>query len=182
MHRKDRTIGWGPALVAAAGLVLSACGSSVTGNSTTTPSSGTTSPLGSPSVAAESFPIPNGTYKTTATRKEALAKGFTNKEIDHWYGPDGKQPLTIVLDNGAYHVSVVGDDGVEEVGDLGTYTATKKQWIPTSQAPGCPGCVFTLRWSFDGKVLSLKLVRDSAGPKDFRLSRLVIEHDYVKVG
>jgi hypothetical protein len=40
----------------------------------------------------------------------------------------------------------------------------------------------TFKWSFDGKVLSLKLVKDLAGPADFRDVRLVAEHDYVKTG
>ena len=176
---------FGPAAVIA--LLLSACssGAAVTASSTakpTTSSGETATPSLSPSVTAATFPIPNGTYKTTATRKEALAKGFTNKEIDHWYGPDGKQPLTIVLDNGTFEMNVEDDDGVVEVGAKGTYTATKNQWIATSESPGCPGCVYTYRWSFDGKVLSLRLTNGSAGPKDSRLARLVTEHDYVKVG
>jgi hypothetical protein len=77
---------------------------------------------------------------------------------------------------------VEGDDGVKEVGASGTYTATERLWVATSENPGCPACVFTYRWSFDGKVLSLALLRDSAGPADFHLVQLVTEHDYVKVG
>ncbi len=184
MRGLNRTIGWGS--VFAIALALSGCSSSGTTSvaaAPTTAAAGSITSSAPPSPGAASFPIPNGTYKTTATRQEALAKGFTNKEIDHGYGPDGILPLTIVIDNGAYHVSGVGDDGVEEVGDLGTYTATKKLWIATSQSPGCPGsCVYTYRWSLDGGVLSLKLERGPAGPRDFRLVRLVSEHDYVTVG
>jgi hypothetical protein len=175
-------------LLAAVAVLLSACGSHGTPSAETgsSPSSSTAAkagatPSASASPAPASLPIPNGTFHTTATRREARAKGFTNKEIDHWYGPDGKQPLTIVLDNGTLQMIVEGDDGVREVGATGTYTATKKLWVATSTSPGCPGCVFTYLWSFDGNVLSLKLMRDSAGPKDFRLVRLVSEHDYVKV-
>jgi hypothetical protein len=121
-------------------------------------------------------------YNAKPTRKEELAKGFTNKEIDRWMAPDGKNSITIVLHDGSWEVRVVGDDGIEVVGDQGTYTATKKLWIATSR--GGPGgtVICTYRWSFDGKVLSLKLTNDSAGPKDFHVVRLVTEHDYVKVG
>ena len=167
-------------IAAAAVPLLSACGSHEATTSAVTPPA-SPSVGASPSAGVSKFPIPDGTFDTTATRREAHAKGFTNKEIDHWYGPDGKYPLTIVLNNGKYQVWGVGDDGVNEVGDLGTYTATEKLWIVTSEAPGCPGCVFTFRWSFDGTVLSLKMVSDSAGPKDFRVTRLVAEHDYAKV-
>jgi hypothetical protein len=191
MHRTDRPIGRAYVLAVAA-LVLSACGSTGSNSSATTPSTGsattspagTTTPSASASATAASFPIPNGTYDTTATRQEALAKGFSNKEIDRWYGPDGKQPLTIVLDDGTVQVFVVGDDGVKELGSSGTYTATKTLWVVTEEAEGCPGCVEAWRWSFDGKVLSLKLVprlsHDTLGPADLRAVRLVAEHDYVK--
>ena len=189
MHRTDPAIG--PRfLLAAAALLLSACRSSGTSTSAATVSSpgSPTTPAAisthsaSPSIAPAKFPIPNGRFSTTASRQEALAKGFTKKEIDQWYGLDGEQPLTIVLDDGTYEVIVENDDGVKEMGDTGTYTATKKEWIATEDGSGCPGCVQTYRWSFDGKVLSLKLESDSAGPKDFRVVRLVTEHDYVKVG
>jgi hypothetical protein len=128
------------------------------------------------------FPIPNGTYEATGTRKEALAKGFSNKEIDAAYGADGKQPFIFVFDAGTFLNFVVGDDGVKELGAKGTYTATGKRLIVTSESEGCFGCVYTYRWSFDGKVLSLKLLSSSTGPADFRDVRLVSEHDYVKTG
>lgn len=187
MHRIGRTIGRASVLAAAAALLLSACGSSGTSTSTTTPSFGTTTPSASASLAAASFPIPNGTFAATGTRQEALAKGFSNKEIDHYYGPDGKLPVTIVLDDGTFQAFVVGDDGVKELGSSGTYTATKTLWVATEESEACAaGCVETWRWSFDGKVLSLKLMpalsHDSLGAADLRGVRLVAEHDYKKVG
>lgn len=183
-------IGWGASLDAATAVLLSACTSGGSSPSAATaPSSkspttaaGTTIPSASPSATAASFPIPNGTYETTATRKEALAKGFSNKEIDDAYGADGKLPVTLVFDAGTEQVFVVGDDGVKELGGRGTYTATETRLVVTDQSEGCSGCVVTFKWSFDGKVLSLKLVKDLAGPADFRDVRLVAEHDYVKTG
>ena len=189
MHQMERMIGSGVAFAAGA-LLLSACGSSGTNAQATRSSSASpttqaavaVTPSVSPSPSALSFPIPNGTYEATATRQEALAKGFSKKEIDAQYGPDGKLPVTFVLDNGALQVFVVGDDGVKELGDTGTYTATEKRFVVTDEGEGCSGCVVTWLWSFDGKVLSLKLVSDSAGRADFRGVRLVAEHDYVKTG
>jgi hypothetical protein len=187
MHRIDRTIGRGVVLAVAAALML-ACGSIGTNTSTTTPTPVTsTPPSASPSPAPASFPIPNGRFDATGTRQEALDKGFSNKEIDHYYGPDGKLPLSIVLDDGTFQVFVVEDDGVKELGSSGTYTATKTLWVATEEGGACVvGCVETYRWSFDGKVLTLKLMpglsHDSLGPADLRGVRLVTEHDYKKVG
>jgi hypothetical protein len=173
-------------LSAAAALLLSACGSSGISTSTITPSPETSAPSASASPAAASFSIPNGTYATTATRQEALAKGFSNKEIDKYYGRDGRAQYILVLDDGAFLQFVVSDDGVKEQGAQGTYTATKTAWVATEVGEGCSGCVETYRWSFDGKVLSLKLMpglsQDSLGAADLRGVRLVSEHDYKKVG
>jgi hypothetical protein len=177
-------------MLAGAAMILLACGSGGTSTSVTPSISGsptglavgTTTPSADDPATTSSFPIPNGTYEATATRREALEKGFSNKEIDEWYGPDGKLPISFELDDGSFLNFVVGDDGVKELGAKGTYTATKKLWIPTSEGEGCPGCTYTYRWSFDGKVLSLELVSGSEGPADFREVRLVTEHDYVKVG
>jgi hypothetical protein len=193
MHGTHRPIGRTYVLAVAALLLLSACGSSGANSSAITPSSespttpaaGTTTPSASVSATAASFPIPNGTFDATATRQETLAKGFSNKEIDRWYGPDGMLPVSIVLDDGAFQIFVTGDDGVKERGSLGTYTATKTVWVVTEEGEAC-SCVEAYRWSFDGKVLSLKLApglsHDSNGPPDLRIVRLVTEHDYVKTG
>jgi hypothetical protein len=182
MRGLNRTIGWG--VVFATVLVLTGCSSGAPSVATvpTTAAAGIVRSSVSPSAGGASFPIPNGTYKTTATRREALAKGFTTKEIDRYYGPDGKLPYSLVFDNGSYHDIVESDSGLEEVGDLGTYTAAERVLVMTSKSSGCPGCVYTWRWSFDGKVLSLKLLSGSEGPADLRNVRLVAEHDYMKVG
>jgi hypothetical protein len=179
MDRIHRTIWWGAVLVVNA-VALSACTSTSTpiARSETVATATTTTA----SSSASSFPIPNGTYDTTATRKEALAKGFSNKEIDKYYGRDGRAQYTLVLDDGTVQHFVVGDDGVKELGSQGTYTATKTLWVVTELGEGCAGCVQTFRWSLDGKILSLELVSDSAGQADFRDVRIVAEHDYVKVG
>jgi hypothetical protein len=190
MHRTDRRIGLGFVLVVAT--LMLACGSSGTNSSATAPSSGSrTTPVAgtttlstSASAAAASFPIPNGTYDATATRSEALAKGFSNEEIDHYYGSDGKLPVTIVLDDGTFQMFVTGDDGVKELGAKGTYTATRTRWVAIAGAEAVAGDVYTYRWSFDGNVLSLKLLprltHDSLGPADLRGVQLVTDHDYVK--
>jgi hypothetical protein len=188
MLRACRKSGRGSVLIVAAALLMSACAASGASTSTITPNSGSaTIPVAvtaSPSATSfpTSFPIPNGTFDTTATRQEALDKGFSNKEIDKSYGLDGKLPLTIVLDGSTYQVFVVGDDGVKERGDMGTYTATKTLWVATDESEGCSGCVLAYRWSIHSQVLSLKLLSDSGGPADFRDVRLVTEHDYVKAG
>ncbi|HXJ65769.1 MAG TPA: hypothetical protein VNN79_18585 [Actinomycetota bacterium] len=191
MHRTDRPIGRGYVLAVAA-LLLSACGSSGTNSSATTPrtgspttsAAGTTTPSASAFATAASFPIPNGTYDATATRQEALAKGFSSKEIDHYYGSDGKLPVSIVLDDGTFQMFVTGDDGVKELGAKGTYTATRTRWVAMAGAEAVAGDVYTYRWSFDGNVLSLKLLprltQDSLGPADLRGVQLVTDHDYVK--
>lgn len=179
MDRKHRTI-WRSSVLVMSAVSLSACTSTntpIAGSETVATAAATTA-----SSSASSFPIPNGTYDTTATRKEALAKGFSNEEIDKWYGPDGRQPLTLVLDDGRYQAFVVEDDGVKQLGDTGTYTATKTMWVATSESEGVSGEVLTYQWSFDGRVLSLKLLTDSAGAADLRTVRLVTEHDYVKAG
>ncbi len=182
MHRAN--IGWRSVLVVVA-LLSFACTSSRTDTAASTSGTGsTTTPDVDPASPASSFPIPNGTYDTTGTRKEALEAGFSNKEIDKWYGPDGKLPVTLVLADGRYKIFVVGDDGVKELGATATYTATKKLWVAGDESEGCPGCIYTYRWSLDGKVLSLKLVprltHDKRGPEDLRGVRLVTEHDYVE--
>jgi hypothetical protein len=177
-----RTIGRGSLIAAAGALLLSACSSSGATTSGATSSHETSTPIASQTASVSSFPIPNGTYKATPTCQEELAKGFTNKELHHACGPNGTlPPYVLVFDNGTYHDVVEGLDGVKQVGDLGTYTATEKLLILTSETPGCP-CTATYRWSFDGKVLSLKLLSDSTGPADFRNVRMVTEHDYVKAG
>lgn len=184
----DRTyrvnIGWRSVLGVVLLLSL-ACTSSQTDTAATT--SGTSStkiPDVAPASPTSSFPIPNGTYDTTGTRQEALEAGFSNKEIDKWYGPDGKLPVSLVLADGRYQIFVVGDDGVEELGATATYTATKKLWVAGDESEGCPGCIYTYRWSLHGKVLSLRLVprltHDKRGPEDLRGVRLVTEHDYVE--
>ena len=94
-------------IAAAAVPLLSACGSHGATTSAVTPSSA------SPSAGTSSSRSPMAASTRRRRRQEALAKGFTNKEIDHWYGADGKYPLTIVLNNGTYQVRGVGDDGVE---------------------------------------------------------------------
>jgi hypothetical protein len=181
MDQLGRTLRRGAGCIAAVALLLTACSSSGTAGSPSVGSSPRpTTPVASPD--APSFPIPNGTFDATGTREEALAAGFTNKEITAAYGSDGTMAVTLVLDDGMYQMFVVGDDGVKELGDKGTYTATNTRWFPTTVGEGCSGCAYTLRWSFDGTVLSLELLRGSAGPEDFRLVRLVAEHDYVKVG
>ncbi len=151
-------------------------------SATTSPAGTTTPPAGATSAA--SFPIPNGTYDATATRQEALAKGFSNREIDAAYGPDGKLPVTIVLDDGTFQVFGTGDDGVKELGAKGTYTATRTRWVAMAGAEAVAGDVYTYRWSFDGNVLSLKLLprltHDRLGPADLRGVQLVTDHDYVK--
>jgi hypothetical protein len=180
MHRIGRTIGRGTVLGVAVVQLLMACGSS--SGSPITPAVQVTMPSLSPSPTAASFPIPNGTFIATPTRREELAKGFTTEYLDRFLGAGGSlTPYTLVFENGTYHDVVEGADGVKQVGDLGTYTATEKLLILTSETPGCL-CTYTYRWSFDGTVLSLKLVSGSAGPADFRNVRLVTEHDYVKVG
>jgi hypothetical protein len=191
MERKDRPIGRRYVLAVAA-LVLSACGSSGTNSPANAPSSGspttsaagTTTPPASASATAASFPIPNGTFDATGTRQEALAEGFSIKEIDAQYGPDGKLPITLVLDDGTFQMFVAGDDGVKELGAKGTYTATRTRWVATGEAEAVAGDVYAYRWSFDGNVLSLKLLprlsHDSLGPADLRAVQLVTDHDYVK--
>ena len=183
MHQITRTIRRGSVLGAVA-LLLAACVSSGTGPSATTLSTESTSTRvsGTASPTSASFLIPNGTFDATGTRRDALAKGFSNKEIDKAYGPDGELPLTLVLADGTYQAFVVGDDGVKVLGDKGTYTATERLWVAADESEGCSGCVYTYRWSFNGKVLSLKLLSDTVGPGDFRAVRLVTEHDYVKEG
>jgi hypothetical protein len=181
MDRSGNTVRRATVRIAVIALLLTACSS---GGSTASPAVArshrpTTPP---PSPDAPSLPIPNGTFDATETRKEALAAGFSSKEITAAYGPDGTMPVTLVLDDGVYQVFGVGDDGVKELGDKGTYTATDTRWVAASESEGCSGCVYTFRWSFDGTVLSLELLRGSKGPEDFRQVQLVAEHDYVKVG
>lgn len=179
MERFARTLRRGVACISAVALLMAACSSSGTGSPSLESSPHPSTQSASPDAPA--FPIPNGMFDATGTREEALAAGFTNKEITAAYGPDGTMPVTLVLDDGVFQVFGVGDDGVKELGAKGTYTATNTRWVAVSESEGCSGCVTTFRWAFDGTVLSLELLRDSAGPEDFRDVQLVAEHDYVKV-
>ena len=177
MRPRLRGIGCGCLLASAMALLFPACGHAGAASTALPSSVRTSTPSPTPSVPPSPSPFPNGRYDATVTRQEELARGFTNSEFDRAFGsPNGPVPVVYVFQDGAYQF-IVEANGVRQVGAAGTYTATKKLLMVRDTGSFY---VVTYRWSFDGRVLSLHVLSDTAGKADLRDVRMVTERDYVK--
>jgi hypothetical protein len=127
---------------------------------------------------------PDGRYDYTYTAEEAaevVELGFSPEEAAAAGYPatvtgslrfvSGLWQLFFSFDGVPYEV-----DGVPE-GDGGTFTVDGDR-LTTSN--GSIDVVY--RWSFDGEVLSLTLLEDSAGPDDAAVTRLITEHAFTRGG
>ena len=110
----------------------------------------------------------------------SLPDGLVGRESEEAFGSDGELPMTFVFEDGTWQHIVVLDDGTSEVGDNGTYTAEGDEVVMVSESDGCPGCVGTYRWTFDGQTLGLVLLSDSAGEEDAHGVRLHTEYEFEK--
>jgi hypothetical protein len=165
-------------IVVAMSLALTACG----GDEATEPSA--TAGTGAAATGAEGSTdesaFPEGTFEHTATVEEAVSNGFTEQESKEAFGPDGELPITFVFEDGTWQHIVVLDDGTSEVGDNGTYTVEGDELVTISESDGCPGCVGTYRWTWDGQTLGLVLLGGSAGEEDEHDVRLHTEYEFEK--
>lgn len=133
--------------------------------------SSTESPTSAGATASD-FPV--GTYVATATREQALAKGFDDALIAELYGPDGSVIIKLKFLDGRW-TQFVNDEGQPpEPGDLGTYRSVDGLLEMTSESQGCPGCVGLVDWVLDADTLSVRFAEDGH-PDD---ERLMVEHDY----
>lgn len=128
--------------------------------------------------------VPDGTYRTVATRQEELAKHFDPSFITSMIGSDGRMPVTIKIVGGHWDLFDVLDDGTVDHGDEGTVSYdAQRRLVLTSESSGCTGCVVTYDWTFTGSNLTLIFRSELHGPAgDDRAVRVVTEHTYQKVG
>ena len=165
-------------VVAAMSLALAVCGGDDPAEPSATADTGTSGTGAQASTDGSSFP--EGSFEHTATVEEAVGKGFSEQESEEAFGPDAQLPMTFVFEDGTYQHIVVLDDGSSEVGDNGTYTAEGDEVVMVSESDGCPGCVVTYQWTFDGETLGLVLESDSAGEEDAHDVRLHTEYEFQK--
>jgi hypothetical protein len=123
--------------------------------------------------------FPDGTYKTTATRAEAAAKGFTDAQITQLYGADGTLPITFKFVGGQWTQLAEYTPGVPEPGDGGTYRFINGALELTDHSSGCSPCSSLLDWTFNGSTLTLRYRDKPAHSWDMDL---ITEHTFTKVG
>ena len=173
-----RRIAAGAGVVVAMSIALAACGGDDPAEPSATADTGAAATGAQGSANESSFP--EGSFEHTATVEEAVSNGFTEQESEEAFGSDGELPMTFVFEDGTWQHIVVLDDGTSEVGDNGTYTVEGDEVAMVSESDGCPGCVGTYRWTFDGQTLGLVLLSDSAGEEDAHGVRLHTEYDFEK--
>jgi hypothetical protein len=168
------------------GTALVGCSAGTSSTATGKPASSASSPV-HPSQAAGSEPadtgraIPDGSYAKTATAADAKALGLTDHKFLSSLGSDGKTTFTFKFQGDRYTHFVV--EKAPEPGDVGTLTYdAKRNAVMTSASEGCPGCVYTYRWSLIGDKLALKIVgQDSTdSPRDVLIVRFVTEGTFMK--
>lgn len=172
-------------VAAVAGAVLaSACSASHVTSSTYHSAPPTVPTQSSISSSAGGRQIPDGTYRTVATRQEELAKHFDPGFITSMLGSDGQMPVTIKIVGGHWDLFDVLDNGTVDHGDEGTVSYdARRRLVLTSESSGCTGCVVTYDWTFTGSSLTLTFRDELHGAAgDDRAVRVVTEHTYQKVG
>lgn len=175
-------------MLAATVALLVACGEDTTPNASDAASSPTTTrssegnAADTPSPAWTGDVIPDGTYRRTATIADAKRLGLPKDVAAEVLGPDGEQRLEIRI-AGDRFVHVVEEQGAMVVGDEGTATYDADgNWVATSESSGCPGCVGTFGWSFEGGRLRLTMLdtTEAGDPQEVAISRLVTEGEWVR--
>jgi hypothetical protein len=116
------------------------------------------SPAGDPSALAEDGRVvPDGTWHRVITGSEVEALGVESRETVRHLGEDGRLPLALTVVGGTWAITITGDDGTVEVGDLGHATYDDQGRLVTSSAStGCPGCEAVLGWRVEGDDLVLE--------------------------
>ena len=172
---KTRRIAAVAGMVTAMVSVLVACG-----GSDETESEATADTATGAQGSMDTSGFPEGSFEHIATVEEAVSNGYTRQEARQAFGADGELPSTFVFEDGSWQHIVVYDDGSSEVGDHGTYTAEGDEIAMLSESDGCPGCVVTYRWTFDGQTLGFVMLSDSAGEADAHDVALHTEYEFEK--
>ena len=158
---KARTTSVTAATALVTALTLGGCGGAEEASDAAAAAEQTTTaqtPTGSGTTAGtpDAERIPDGTYRRVVTEVDFDAAGLPEELREEFLGSDGEMPTAYEFDGDRYTHYVTNDAGVEEVGDLGTVDYDDQgRLVTTSQSTGCPGCVGTLEWSFDGQVLDM---------------------------
>lgn len=147
-----------------------------------TPTAGVSS--GQPAEASSpSKAIPNGTYSTEVLRAAEVRRGFPATLVDQLIRPEGTKVELKLRDDHWLQFAADPSSGALVQGDGGSTRYSQLGMVVlTSDSSGCPGCVATFRWSFDGHYLTLAFVTLSGDPtNDSRDERIMTEHRYLKV-
>lgn len=132
-----------------------------------------------PTATDDGQAFPNGTYTRLVTRTDATERGLDPSVVDPMLGDDGVIPISLVIKDGRWTLKVTEDNGVTEVGDLGTYSYDDQgHWVQVSESGGCRGCRASIDWSFTDDVLTLTFAaaQEQRPPTDDE--RLMVEGDY----
>ncbi len=132
-----------------------------------------------PQPAAPTSALPNGTYEYTFTPEEAaevISVGFSPEEAAE-AGYPGVVSVSLRFADGQWQLFYTVDGVVYEVngqpeGDGGTFRLSGDRLVLSN-----PGGDVTYRWTFDGQVLSLKML-ELSDPEEDAVVRLMTEHDY----
>jgi hypothetical protein len=132
-----------------------------------------TTPSAQPSV--QIAPIPEGTYETEITRKDAVRYGVTKcapADIDENTGH-----ITLTLRGGRFRWVSSADHPITHPLFTGVYTGDQHRVTLIFEENTADVTSDTLRWSFDGKALRFKVI----GPGSCPVSRMTYEsHPWVK--
>jgi hypothetical protein len=167
--------------------LATACGSTTAVSSARSPSVTFTSPplSVSPSPSIQVAPIPEGTYEADVTRKDAVRYGVPT------CAPDGVNENTghfsFTFRGGRFRETVSADHPIFNPRFTGVYSGTGRVVSLIFDSNTADQAVDTLRWRFDGKALTFKVLSSlpDAPPAGSHLcvSRMVYEsHKWVKTG
>ena len=122
--------------------------------------------------------LPDSTWTKTLTVEQAQEVGVDRSEIPPNFGEDGLMPLTFVLESDSWAIMVGNDQGMNEPGDIGTFTYDDHgRLVTTSHSEGCPGCVVTLRWRVAQDELTIAMVEKTGDP----LEELILSGQWERV-
>ena len=119
-----------------------------------------------------------GVMITREAFEQAQEVGVDRSEIPPNFGEDGLMPLTFVLESDSWAIMVGNDQGMNEPGDIGTFTYDDHgRLVTTSHSEGCPGCVITLRWTAAQDELTIAMVEKTGDP----LEELILSGQWERV-
>jgi hypothetical protein len=167
-------------------IVLAACSS---GGGTSTVTTASSSPPVSPSATASAQPsiqiasIPEGTYESEVTRKDALRYGVPT--CDPTGVDENTGHFTLTFKGGRFRETLSADHPVFNPLFTGVYSGTGHVVSLIFDSNTADEAVDKLRWSFDGKALTFKVLSalPDAQPAGSHLcvARMVYEsHKWVK--